>query len=222
MSEYLLKSLKELNIKQLENFSFEYFDFIICFTYSSFKRHFVDKMITVRDKETNIILQKFNKYDIGYDELFVTDPNEKEKMLLNSLIKIIANSPTFYKKRDELKNFYEIQNNEYLDFSNNSFSLNNFSVYKLYSETEHLVKLRVGKDDTYEITQITEWYSLYNGVIIETVYLRSLLPKKIINEYLEDVYGPTVIGEPTRIFKIDFNETLNLRKLLDMNQFFKT
>ena len=222
MSEYLEKWLKNLNVKQIDSSNFEFFDFRICFNYKTYQRSSVyENTIAIFDMENNDILYSYDKHSIGYNQFLGFDKVKKEKSLLKTLIKIIADAPTFYLRKTELKHFEEAIHSKHLSFSNKCLSIENFTVYKLYYETEKCCRYRVGKDDTYKITQKTEWYATYNNSIIETNYLRSLLPKPVTNEYLEDVYGPSVIYGDTKEFQLDEKETLKFRNAIDINTFFE-
>jgi hypothetical protein len=222
MSEYLEKWLKYLNVNQVDDSTFDFFDFRIYLDYKIYQGGKCCEKIAVYDINKDCII---HLYDINkITNLLVPRVYgglKNEKMLLKALIKVIADAPTFYRKQKESKNFDEAVNSKYLNFFNKSLIIENFSVYMMYYETEKMVRYRVGKDDTYDIIQKTEWYVTYNDSIIETEYLRSLLPDSIINQYSEDVYGPSVIYGDTKKFQIDIEETLKFRNAIDINAFFE-
>lgn len=221
MSEYLEKWLKYLNVKQVDDSNFDFFDFRICLNHKIYHSGSSSEKVAVYDINKDCIIHLYDISQISNQAHRVYGGLKNEKLLLKALIKVIADVPTFYRKQKESKNFDEAINFKYLNFFNKSLIIENFSVYKMYYKTEKLVRYRVGKDDTYNIIQKTEWYVTYNDSIIETEYLRSLLPDSLINEYSEDVYGPSVIYGNTEEFQIDLEETLKFQNAIDINIFFK-
>jgi hypothetical protein len=176
----------------------------------------------------HFIFQVYNKFYNKSDDIYlrVLEGEYSEKLIVSLLIKIISLYPALideYREqlrvRKELKKYTSGKVINLSDLKVEDFPVHKFKVYKLYWKTERCVN-RVGKDNKFFIKESTDWLVKFDDTIIDSFYLKSLLPKKEIKEW--SMYAYSAITEYSKSLDYMENETEAFISKFNASEFIKS